>query len=101
MCLKKNDDVFKIIVNEIIGIEEYDRFKLYILCKSLKEITNSFNKAKDILISNRGHVNVNLYSLEGKKVFRVNDYGVNLSNSLICELNKVFSQEFVKVIITK
>ncbi len=98
---KKNDDVFKIIVNEIIGIEEYDRFKLYILCKSLKEITNSFNKAKDILISNRGHVNVNLYSLEGKKVFRVNDYGVNLSNSLICELNKVFSQEFVKVIITK
>ena len=25
---------------------------------------------------------------EGKKVFRVNDYGVNLSNSLICELNK-------------
>lgn len=98
---KKNGDAFNVIVNEIIGIEEYDRFKLYILCDGLKEVTHSFNKAKDILIGNKGHVDVNLYSLDRKKVFRVNDYSVNLSNSLICELNKAFSQKFVKVIITK
>lgn len=99
--LKKNRDEIKIIVNDIISIDDYSRFKIYIVCDRLIDVNDAFESVKELLLNNTGEVGVIIHSREGKKSFKLNNYSVNLNNTFICELNRVFSKEAVKVVIIK
>ena len=98
--LKVEGDDVKILVNDIFKVEESERFKLYILVKNMDIINNEFEKVKSLLIKNRGSVDVFFYSLHEKKSFKLNkNYNVNLNNKVICELNNIFSENFVKIVV--
>ena len=99
--LKKEDDQVKILVKDIISVDEANRFKLYILVNNIDNIKNYFMKFKPLTISNKGDVNVYFYSQMERKSFKLNkEYNVNLNNEFIINLNKLFSNDSVKIVIT-
>ena len=98
--LKKDGDEVKVIVDDIVGIDEEHRFKLYILVENIDSIENQFVKIKTLLGENKGDTSVFFYSSREKKSFKLNgEYNVSLNNEFICKLNEIFSQDFVKIVI--
>ncbi len=99
--VKKSKDELKVIANDIIEIDDFKKIKLYIICEKISLINTCFEKARELLSNNKGEFEVIIHSKEGKKSFKVNNYSVNLNNTFICELNKIFGKEAVKVVIIK
>lgn len=98
--LKKDSDETKILVNEIIGIDEGRRFRLYILIKDIESIKNIIVKTKEIFNENKGDSRVIFYSSkEGKSFLLKENYNVSLSNEFINKLNEIFSYDYVKIVI--
>ncbi len=97
--LKRDGDDVKVIVNNILGIDEGERFKLYVLVKSVNDIESSFVKIRTLSHENKGNTGIFFYLLDTKKSFKLNDnYNVTLNDDSICKLNKLFSQEFVRIV---
>lgn len=98
--LKRDSEEVKILVNDIITLDDHEKFKIYISVKDIESIDFEFSKIKNLVILNKGNVPIFFYSLKERKSFKVNDdYNVSLNNNFICELNKLFSQNSVKIVI--
>lgn len=99
--LKKEEDQVKVLVRNIVNIEEVNRFKLYILVNNINNISNYLEKFKSLVIGNEGDVRVYFYSQNERKSFKLNkEYNIKLSNKVIIELDKLFSEDSVKIVIT-
>ena len=97
--LKRDGDDIKLIVEDVSGIDEGGRFKLYILVKNTDELEDSFLKIKTLSLGNKGGTSVFFYLMDEKKSFKLNDnYNVDLNDDFIFEVDKLFSQEFVKIV---
>lgn len=98
--VRNDGEEVKILVDDIVSIDEHHRFKLYLLVKSIDFVDDYLIKFKKLLSENRGNCRVFFYFLNEKKSFMLKeDYSVNLSDEFICKLNEIFSQDFVKIVI--
>lgn len=96
--LKRDDDEVKVLVNDIVDISDENRFRLYILIDKREDLNELVEKFKSLSHNHRGNTSVVFYLSKEKKSLKLNDeYNISLSNELICELNKLFSSDFVKI----
>ncbi len=96
--LKVDDDEVKVLVNDIVDISDENRFRLYILIDKSEDLNEWVEKFKSLSLNYRGNTSVVFYLSKERKSLKLNDeYNVNLNNELICELNKLFSSDFVKI----
>lgn len=97
--LKNDGDETKILVNDIVSVDDKQKFKLYLLVKSVECIDDYLLKFKEISRKNKGNSRVFFYLLNERKSFMLNEnYNVNLNDEVICKLNEIFSQDFVKIV---
>ena len=98
--LKKDSEEVKILVNDVISIEDEEKLNLYLCFKNFENMNLQFEKVKDLISLNKGKSRVFLYCYDEKKSFMINEnYNVKLTNKFIFELNKIFSQKNVKIVI--